>query len=139
MNLRQFYLQALKFIGVSGLGWCMDFALYSTLSFGGLSLLLANIAGSTLGVSFVFVTSTRFIFKNQGPVPLYIKYIAYLVYQAALIGGMSKLLVMMHAFLEVHPLVFVPTPLLPLLAKMMITPVSMVINFVVLKHLIEKW
>lgn len=138
MNLTQFYVQALKFVGVSGLGWCMDFTLYTTLAWLGVPLFVANVLGSTVGVSFVFFSSTRFIFKNQGPIPLYAKYIFYLIYQVALILFMSKLLVAMHGLLGVYAPAFVPVSLLPLLAKMLVTPVSMVINFIVLKGLIEK-
>ena len=138
MNLKQLYLQALKFVGVSGIGWCMDFALYTTLAWCGVPLFTANLLGSTLGVTFVFISSTRFIFKNQGPIPLYAKYLFYLLYQAVLLFFMSKLLVTVHGLLGVYAPAFVPASILPLLAKMMITPVSMVINFIVLKNMIEK-
>lgn len=138
MNLKQLYLQALKFVGVSGIGWCMDFALYSVLAWCGVALFTANLLGSTLGVTFVFISSTRFIFKNQGPIPLYAKYLFYLLYQAVLLFLMSKLLVTVHSVLGVYAPAFVPVSTLPLLAKMMITPVSMVINFIVLKNMIEK-
>lgn len=125
-------------MGVSGLGWCMDFILYTTLAYCGVNLFIANILGSTLGVTFVFFSSTRFIFKNQGPIPLYAKYAIYLVYQAVLLLCMSKLLVIVYAFLSVLDLTLLPVAFTPLLAKVLITPVSMAINFVVLKNMIEK-
>ena len=50
----------------------------------------------------------------------------------------SKLLVIVNAFLLDQFAALLPMHLAPLLAKMMVTPVSMFINFIVLKTMIEK-
>ena len=136
--LNKFFLQILKFIGFSGIGWCLDFILYTILAFCGVNLFWANIAGAVLGVSFVFISSTRYIFKNDGQVPLWIKYFLYLIYQAILVTCVSYILVRINAFLLNNISAYIAPNYIAILSKIIITPITMVLNFIVLKNLVEK-
>ena len=129
---------ALKFFGLSGIGWLMDMAVYSALCMFSSRLFLNNTISSWVGVTFVFITSTRTLFKNNSRMPLKVKYLVYLLYQAALIYLISKLLVAVSAFIvSFVPLAFVQK-MSALIAKIIVTPVTMVLNFFVMKLLIEK-
>ena len=129
---------ALKFFGLSGIGWLMDMTLYSTLCLFSPRLFLNNTISSWLGVTFVFIFSTRTLFKNNSRIPLKLKYVIYLLYQAVLIYSISKLLVVVSAFIiNIVPFHFVHK-LSALLAKIIVTPLTMILNFFFMKGLIEK-
>lgn len=60
--------QAIQFIGISGIGWLMDFTIFSLLGLCSANLTINNIISSSVAVSFVFVVSTckTFVQKNGG-------------------------------------------------------------------------
>ena len=91
-----------------------------------------------MGVSFVFISSTRYIFKNDGQVPLWIKYFLYLIYQAILVTCVSYILVRINAFLLNNISAYIAPNYIAILSKIIITPITMVLNFIVLKNLVEK-
>lgn len=129
---------ALKFFGLSGIGWLLDVALYSVLCLFSSKLFLNNTISSWLGVTFVFIFSTRTLFKNNSRIPLKLKYLIYLLYQAALIYAISKMLVLLSGFIvDIAPFPFIQR-MSALIAKVFVTPFSMVLNFFFMKGLIEK-
>ena len=136
--LNKFFLQLLKFMGISGIGWCLDFILYTILAFLGVNLFCANACGAVLGVSFVFIFSTRYIFKNERKIPLWAKYFIYVIYQVVLIIIISKILVIIASFLLANSPQFLNEKFSAILAKILITPLTMICNFIVLKNIIEK-
>ena len=132
------FKQLLKFMGVSGIGWCLDFILYTILAFCGVNLFWDNICGAVLGVSFVFIFSTRYIFKNEGNIPLWAKYFIYVTYQIILVIIISKILVIINSFLLVNFAQYLNEKTAAVLSKILITPLTMICNFIVLKNIIEK-
>lgn len=128
-----------RFIGISGLGWIMDFAIYTLLTGAArLPVALSNYLSSLPAVTFVFFTSTRRLFRcRPDGLSLRAKYVLYTVYQLLLVTAVSFLAQWLAGALPL---------LLPFLsgfaetaAKLLITPVTMVCNFFVLKSLAEKW
>ena len=130
--------QAVRFLGLSGIGWLMDFTLYTLLSLHHANLVLNNVFSSLLGASFVFLFSTRVVFRDSHRIPLWIKYTIYILYQLILIFLISRLLGAVNAFLLGH----FTQPLIrryaALLSKIIVTPVTMTVNFFVMKGVIEK-
>lgn len=124
------------FIGVSGIGWLLDFALYTLLAFCAVPLFWCNICGAFAGISFVFIFSTRYIFKSHSALPLWVKYVLYVLYQIVLVCSVSWLLVRIHGALLASGLL--PQSILAIAAKILVTPITLVLNFLVLKQLIEK-
>lgn len=124
------------FIGVSGLGWLLDFTLYTLLAFCAVPLFWCNVLGALAGISFVFVFSNRYIFKGHSRIPLWGKYMLYVMYQIVLVYSVSLLLVWVHGALLESGLL--PQASLAIVAKLLITPITLVLNFLVLKNLIEK-
>lgn len=130
--------QAIRFLGLSGIGWLMDFFVYGILEIWSDNLFLNNLASSWMGVTFVFLFSTRYVFQDAGKIPLQWKYGIYLLYQFMLILLVSRLLGLVNRFiLENFSISFI-VGLSVFIAKMAVTPITMILNFIVMKTVIEK-
>ena len=130
--------QAVRFLGLSGIGWLLDFTAYTLLSLRYSNLMVNNVFSSLLGASFVFLFSTRVVFRDSHRIPLWIKYTVYIVYQQVLIFLISRLLGAVNVFQLRHftwPLI---TRFSALLSKILVTPITMTVNFFVMKGVIEK-
>ncbi|MCR5576128.1 MAG: GtrA family protein [Oscillospiraceae bacterium] len=136
--LRRLLRQALRFLGLSGIGWLLDFTVYTLLSLRFHDLTWVNVISSLVGASFVFVFSTRFVFRDSHRIALWLKYAIYIGYQLVLIWLISKLLALVHLTIVSHtdwPLLI---SLAPVLSKMLVTPITMTVNFFAMKTVIEK-
>ncbi len=136
--MKNLIYQAIRFIGLSGIGWILDVTVYLVLGFFSKNLAVNNIISSWVGVTFVFFTSTRFIFHNQSQIPLKWKYAIYLIYQAILILEISHLLVVIYDMIVPYFIFFELGTFAALGAKIAVTPVTMILNFIVMKMVIEK-
>ncbi|MDO5311296.1 MAG: hypothetical protein Q4E94_05265 [Clostridia bacterium] len=131
--------QAIHFIGISGIGWLLDFGVFNLLNFWSSRVDINNMISSLVGVCFVFTVSTRktFIQKENG-IPLKFKFIIYVLYQLALITLISFVLAKVNVFI----LAFISNTAFaafsPLMSKIIITPITMLCNFIVMKLLIER-
>ena len=130
--------QALRFVGLSGIGWLLDFTVYTALSFLSENLALNNMISSLVGASFVFTFSTRFIFRDSHRIPLIYKYIIYVLYQLVLIFLISQLLALISSVILTIFSQELIVSLSAVLSKMIVTPITMIANFIVTKHVIEK-
>ena len=136
--LRRLLRQALRFLGLSGIGWLMDFTVYTLLSLRFQDLAWVNVFSSLVGASFVFIFSTRFVFRDSHRIPLWLKYAIYIVYQLVLIWLISKLLAWVHLTIVTHTSWPLLISLAPVLSKMLVTPITMTVNFFAMKTVIEK-
>ena len=136
--MKRLLLQAVHFVGLSGIGWILDFITFTLLGFVSKNLVLNNFISSGVGVTFVFIFATRGIFKNNSKISLKWKYIIYIIYQCVLIFFMSKLLDAVNGFIVAHFAVDIIVRFAAIISKIVITPISMVLNFFVMKGLIEK-
>ena len=131
--------QALRFVGISGIGWLLDFTVFNVLNIWFPRVDVNNVISSLVGVCFVFTVSTRktFIQKENG-IPLKWKFVVYVLYQLLLIFAVSfilaKINVLLLSALEGTAL----TGFSALFSKIIITPLTMVCNFIVMKLLIER-
>ncbi len=130
--------QAIAFIGISGLGWIIDFAIYTLLN-QWIEATYANMISAAVGVSFVFWVSTRKTFRNNiKRLSLKWKYLIYMVYQICAILGASFLI----GFVESSIVPAIGWEILIkysyIAAKIMVTPFTLALNFVVMKILVEK-
>jgi len=137
MNLLK---QGAFFTIISGIGWCMDFGLFSLLSiYAGVPVSYANILSSIPAVTFVFCFATRHIFKTRaGGMSLKQKYVVYLVYQLILVTSVSYLALWLYDYLAVTEFFAGLDSLLKILVKFLITPITMICNFCVMKILAER-
>lgn len=127
-------------MGISGLGWCLDFGIYLALT-----LLLelpvqtANHISTIPAVTLVFFLSTRHTFRQRpGGLPLWVKYLLYVGYQLLLVAGVSWLGQQVYDLLIVLPLPTLILDSLKILIKIGITPITMLLNYFVLGRLTER-
>lgn len=130
--------QILKFFGVSVLGWLIDFSIYNLIIFlFDMNISVINVISSLIGVTFIFIFSTRKIFESSGKHSIRTKYVIYIVYQIILILSVSRLLPVFREYLLSFDISFIMN-YSNAIAKVMITPITASINFIVMKFVIEK-
>ncbi len=136
--MKKLLIQAVKFVGISGIGWLMDFAIFNVLTLFYSNVSLNNFISSTVGVTFVFLFATRKVFENNSKISLVWKYVIYIVYQFLLILLASKVLAIINTFIIANITVGTIVRFSAVLSKIIITPFTMVLNFFVMKGLIER-
>lgn len=136
-KLKLLLTQFIKFLFVSGTGWIIDFGLYSLLT--GIfrfQILYSNILSSMPAITFVFIFSTKKIFKeNKDGFSIKQKYIIYFIYQIVLVLLVSLLGQFLYVIIIKNKINF---SLLKIIIKVIITPITMILNFFVMKYLTEK-
>ena len=130
--------QIISFIGLSGIGWILDFTTYTILACLSVNIFWCNVCGAVAGVTFVFISSTKFVFCNLSKITLYAKYLIYIAYQIILVYFISKLLVLINNNIVSHFSFIYVKECSAILSKIIITPITMLLNFIVLKNMIEK-
>ena len=136
--MKEILIKVLKFIGFSGIGWLIDTTTYMILtSIFKLNIDISNIFSSLVGVTFVFIMSTRKIFVSNSKINIKIKYLIYVIYQVILILTISKVMLLLKDIIT--PLnIDLINKYINITVKIIITPFTMVINFIVMKLLLEK-
>lgn len=136
-NLREFII----FAFISGLGVTIDFVImWCLLSSFGFTPFLSNCIGNVCGISFVFFVSSHKLFINKGHL-IYLKFLVYLIYSACLIfiaSSTIQCLSYMEIVSKLQHLLFLKFLPQPVFAKMIVTPFTLIINFIVAKLLIER-
>lgn len=130
-----------SFLMVSGVGWLIDFGVFYYLTDKiGFVVSKANVISTIPALTFVFITATRKVFlRNESGISLKLKYVIYFLYQMILILCVSRVGQIVYNYLEgiafLESFVFLN---LKLLAKIIITPITMICNFLVMKFLTER-
>lgn len=138
--MEQLFKQIVKFVLVSGTGWLIDLGIYLTLTYGyDFPVWIANILGALPAATFVFIVSTRKIFENNiKRLSLKQKYIIYIVYQIILIVCISLFGQFLYNLIQAHNPFEWLSPYTLLLVKLMITCITIVLNFIFMKVLVER-
>ena len=142
MPVKGIQKQGVIFVLVSGIGWLLDFGIYTFLTtVWKYPVTIANILSSIPAITFVFIFSTRKIFARKlSCLEMGSKYVIYLVYQAFLLSVVSILAGCLYSNLySVVMQAGVLKNWLPLIVKCLITPITMICNFIFMKVLVEKW
>jgi putative flippase GtrA len=143
-----------RFAILSGIGWLLDFGLFNLLAWSGSDLFVANVAGATLGVSWVFLTARAFIFQSRrtslaAAVAGYVVWnvVAILAASAAvdLLGGWleswlgaMRWIPAASAMLRERGLAVDAAALAAPLAKAAVTPFTMYANYVMMGVIAER-
>lgn len=137
-KFEKLFSQFIKFLFVSGIGWLIDFSLYVILTTKfNLKIFYANIFSSIPAISYVFLISTKKIFvkSHRNNLTIIQKYIIYFIYQLLLIFLISIFAQNLYILVGKYNLNF---KIMKIIIKILITPVTMTINFFVIKYLTEK-
>ena len=132
IGLKKIVLQFVKFLFVSGTGWMIDFSLYfiftSILKY---EVFYSNILSSIPAITFVFIVSR----ENRNGISTGKKYLIYFLYQMLLVILVSLLGQFLYLFALNHNFKY---KAMKIVIKLIITPITMTINFFVMKFLSEK-
>ncbi|MBO9330455.1 hypothetical protein GHR37_15030 [Achromobacter xylosoxidans] len=112
-----------KFGMISGIGWLIDFSIFTMLCSLGIMPGYANGIAATVAVTFVYFSSLRPIFKYRGNY-VFQKLILYWIYQALAVT-IASLAVNFISNLNFHPIV----------SKMIVTPFTFLTNYVFMRWL----
>lgn len=142
ISLQKLRRQFIHFLMVSGIGWLIDFGLYTVLGkYTTIPPAWANMLSGIPALTFVFYISTRKIFqKADKGFPISIKYVIYFLYQMVLLLFVSYLCELLFGFFSgiILPEYDIDEIFIKLFSKVCITPITMVCNFIVMKLLSEK-
>ena len=134
--MKKIIIQAFKFFGLSGLGWIIDMCIFSLLTYFSVYTILANIISSFVAVTFVYLTSTKNIFVNMNnKFNIKKKYVVYVLYQVIIVLISSTIINLIAKDLTGSNIeLFVNYS--KILAKIIVTPFTMVTNFMFMKFLV---
>ncbi len=134
--------QGLLFVAISGLGWLIDVTVFMTLSGpADWTPVAANFASGSCGSLFVFIVSATGIFqRNEGGMAQ--KTLVLLTFNLVVIYASSFLLGLivtgLQAAAQDHGWVVQPAAI-RLLAKVIVTPATLLLNFLVVRFLVERF
>lgn len=132
-------MQAIQFVGISGIGWIIDFTIFNLLNLIFRNVTINNVISSGIAVCFVFMLSTRktFVQKENG-LNLKWKFVIYIIYQVVLILLMSVALAHIAEVLKVWLQGTFIVGMSAMISKILVTPFTMCLNFLVMKAIVEK-
>lgn len=128
----------LLFVAISGAGWLLDVSVLMTLSGpAGWGLVPANVVSGSCGVLFVFAVSSKTIFqRNSGSV---MQKVAVLLAFNLLVILASSFALAAIARAMAHLGMDIPQAALRLAAKVLVTPLTLLLNYVVVRFLVERF
>lgn len=138
-KIKKLVIQAFKFFGLSGIGWIIDFGVFTILTkVVHVPAGISNIISSLCGVTFVFFTSTikTFAVKTERFTRKQ-KYIIYVLFEIIVILVASKCVGLLSGVFAKASIDLVVS-FAPILAKICVTPFTMICNFIFMKILTEK-
>ena len=139
-KIKKLIKQGLSFILVSGIGWIFDFTTYLILTnIFDLKVMISNMISAIPALTYVFAMSSKRIFKNENSkVSLKFKYIIYFVYQIILVTTVSFIAGFLYDYVIGIITINILIKYMKLIVKIIITPITMLLNFIIMKNLIEK-
>lgn len=137
--MKKIFFQAIKFFGISGIGWLIDMVIFTALTNLEVNTILSNIISSLVAVTFVYFTSTKKIFINKNEkINLNKKYVVYIIYQVLMILASSTLIGLINNGIILYFNYEIFLKYSKIIAKILVTPLTMICNFIFMKLLIEK-
>jgi putative flippase GtrA len=129
----------IRFLGVSGIGWLVDFSIYCTFVFVfHLPVFRANILSAIPAVTFVFFVSVRKVFaRKKSKFPLWLKYASYICYTIILLLLVSIIGQWGYGIIMHYDLFIIFRPIAAILVKCAITGITMMCNFFMMKFIVE--
>ena len=129
----------IRFLGISGIGWLLDFFIYCFLIFVlNMPVFWANIFSAIPAVTLVFFVSICKVFKKkESNMPLWFKYIIYICYTIVLLLLVSALGQCIYGVIIRYDLFIIFNLFLPIMIKCGITGITIMCNFFMMKFLTE--
>ena len=137
--MKKLIIQALKFFGISGIGWIIDFSIFVLLTKLHISEVFSNICSSFVAITFVYFVSTKKLFENKSKnLTIRKKFVMYIVYQIIVVSLFSALIGLLTIFIENNIEINFILIYKQIIAKIIVTPFTMILNFCFMKFLLER-
>ena len=114
----------------------MDFSIYTILGNILDNVFFINMLSSVIGVTYVYIFSTKKLFCNR--IHLKRRYVAYFTYQCVLIFCVSNTISMLNNVLVAQLTLETLREYSASIAKVIVSPVTFVMNFCVMKGIIQR-
>lgn len=111
---------------VSGIGWGLDFLVFTVLTELGSPVAAANLVSAGIAVSFVYLRSVRHVFRCAGY--RWGEFVIYAAYQVAAVAIASLAIAALAQALAIAPL----------LAKVLVTPMTFAANYLFMAALLAR-
>jgi putative flippase GtrA len=143
-------LRLSSFTILSGIGWCIDFAIFNYLVSLNYANLTANLISASVAVTFVLMTARRWIFRNQvGSLQAAVgRYVVWNIVAIAVASYLIKLIASGLDSLDLQAVIALSDAVLghsvsrhalvSNAAKILVTPFTMYANFVAMGYIIER-
>lgn len=128
----------IRFIVISGTGWSIDLVTMTILVYLGLEPVIANLCSATLAVTFVYWVSRLAVFDKKVEQKAFAGYIAYCAYSVVVIAAFSVLIQYLSYFLHGMFGNVISLTASAFIAKVIVTPFNLYINFVASKYIVGK-
>jgi putative flippase GtrA len=146
MNL----LKLPSFTLLSGIGWCIDFAIFNTLVTLGHTYFASNLVSASVAVTFILIAARRWIFRHHAE-SLHVVVAKYVIWNVVAVTAASFLIQLIATGLEHIDLSGVlagagqvtgkipdKKAIVSNVAKLLVTPITMYANFLAVGYIIER-
>ena len=116
----------IRFFLIAGMGWVLDFSIYSLLLHLHIRVAVANVLGALIGVTFAYFMSVRAVFYYEGNL-LLTKWVIYVFYNAIIILFFSFSIEYLSKYFNTSPIFM----------KCYVTPITMIMNFLMMTLLLD--
>ena len=135
---------------LSGIGWCIDFAIFNFLIALGQTYFVSNLISAAIAVSFVLITARRWVFRDHiGSLDAVVaKYVLWnvvaitvaslLIHLAAIGLEQFDIRAISAAIARVTDYVPDKTAIVSNLSKLLITLITMYANFIAVGYIVER-
>ena len=139
-SIKKLLKQAFSFFLISGVGWILDFTTYYILTkFLNFDVAISNMISAIPAITYVFCMSSKNIFKNKkSQLKMIYKYCIYFIYQILLVSLVSLFAETIYIkLIDLISIKFIYDNF-KIVVKIFVTPITMILNFIIMKNLIEK-
>ena len=115
------YKQFTKFLLLAGIGWLLDMFIFSLLIKGNVRPLFANCFSASCGLFFSYTTTVNYIFYNNKQF-LVVKFLTYAIINICVVLFFSNIIDSVAKSASLNPII----------VKFFVTPVTLLMNFLIL-------
>lgn len=140
MNVKKWMKLFIQFLGISGIGYMIDVSIYFLLTSGlEWRVSYSNMISAIPAITFVFIVSVKKLFEDTKKRPLIQKYMIYFMYQFLLLLAVSTVgQAIFDSVAHYGDQLSLSVAAIKMMIKFLITPITVICNFLFMRVLIEK-
>lgn len=131
-------INSFRFVVISGFGWIVDISTMTIIVHFGGEPAISNFCSALLAITFVYWLSRMFVFEKKMEKRAFTGYVFYSLYSLVVIVLFSMLIQYISYFLFHFHSYFFSLTTSAFIAKIIVTPFNLYVNFVVSKFIAGK-